>query len=94
MMHFVNINSHPITRATLPLITFISTQDPHSLRLWCPRQSTEVGQQPEESLQRRLQQVRLQLRPQERRQPDQGLAAVRTHLYRGSKYQNMLNNTT
>ena len=60
------------------ILKILSSQDPHSIWLRSSWEPPEVRQQPEDPLQRGLQQVRGQLGlAEERREPDQGLAVVR-----------------
>ena len=76
-MHFVNINcENEEIFWIIPTLKILSLQDSHPLWFRPPREPAEVRQQPEEPLQRGLQQVRLQLSSEERRQPDQRLAVV------------------
>ena len=69
-------------------VTMFSLQDPHPLRLRAPGVAAEVWQQPQDSVQRGLQQVRLELRPEERRGVDQRLAAVVASLHLHSTMNN------
>ena len=75
-MSILTKNEYEGTLQTDNILTIISPQDSHTIGLRAPWKSTEVWQQPEESLQRGLQQVWSQLFSEERRQPDQRLAIV------------------